>query len=242
LLVFGRFDGLSGPLRFSVVFEATIDSLQTILQLTALLHCHSTRQNPMPSEDPFRIALLMILGFTMVVGGYHRWQAAKSGDRISRKEEGLLLAVSLRLAGLCVWIATLAYLIDPAWMEWAHLPLASWLRWLGAVFGLLACALMYWTLTSLGKNLTDTVVTRANATLVTTGPYRWIRHPFYLTVLLLVLAVTLLTGNWFIGLCGLVVFVSQVIRTPNEEQKLIDKFGDQYRAYMAVTGRFLPKM
>jgi protein-S-isoprenylcysteine O-methyltransferase Ste14 len=196
----------------------------------------------MASEDPFRIALLTILILTMVVGGYHRWQAAKSGDRISRKEEGLLLAVSLRLAGLCVWIATLAYLIDPAGMRWAELPLPSWLRWLGAVFGVLGFALMFWTLTNLGKNLTDTVVTRAHATLVTTGPYRWIRHPFYVTVLLLVLAVTLLAANWFIGLCGLVVFVSQVIRTPIEERKLIEKFGDQYRGYMATAGKFFPKI
>jgi protein-S-isoprenylcysteine O-methyltransferase Ste14 len=195
----------------------------------------------MPSEVPFRISLLTILVFTMVVGVYHRWQAAKSGDRISRKEEGLLLAVSLRLAGLCVWIGTLAYLINPTCMEWAELPLPNWLRWSGAVFGVLGFALMCWTLVNLGKNLTDTVVTRANAILVTAGPYRWVRHPFYVTVLLLVLAVTFLTANWFIGLCGLLVFVSQVIRTPIEEQKLVEKFGDQYRAYMATTGRFFPR-
>jgi protein-S-isoprenylcysteine O-methyltransferase Ste14 len=90
--------------------------------------------------------------------------------------------------------------------------------------------------------LTDTVVTRANATLVTTGPYRWIRHPFYVTVVLLVVAVTLLAANWFVGLCGLVIFVSQVIRLPIEEQRLIEKFGDEYRAYLARTGRFLPKL
>ena len=195
----------------------------------------------MPSEAPFRIALLAILVPIMVVGVYHRLQAAKSGDRISRKDEGLSLAVTLRLAGVCVWVGTLAYLIDPAWMEWAGLTLPNWLRWLGLGFGVFAIALMYWTLTNLGKNLTDTVVTRANATLVTTGPYRWIRHPFYMTVVLLVISVTLLTANWFIGLCGLVVFVSQVIRLPKEEQKLVEKFGDQYRTYVARTGRFLPK-
>jgi len=37
---------------------------------------------------------------------------------------------------------------------------------------------MYWTLSNLGKNLTDTVVTRAGATLVTTGPYRLVRLSF----------------------------------------------------------------
>jgi protein-S-isoprenylcysteine O-methyltransferase Ste14 len=31
-------------------------------------------------------------------------------------------------------------------------------------------------------------------------------------------------------------------RTPREEEKLIEKFGDQYRAYMSRTGRFLPRI
>ena len=39
--------------------------------------------------------------------------------------------------------------------------------------------LLIWTLRSLGPNLTDTVVTRQAHTLVTRGPYRWVRHPFY---------------------------------------------------------------
>jgi protein-S-isoprenylcysteine O-methyltransferase Ste14 len=196
----------------------------------------------MTSEDPFRITLLTIFCLTIVVVAYHRVQAAKSGERISRREEGLLWAVALRLAGLCMWLATLAYLVDPAWMEWAQVALPNPLRWSGAVVGSLGCALMVWTLVNLGRNLTDTVVTRANATLVTTGPYRWVRHPFYFAVSLLMIAVALLTANWFIGLSALAVLAMLVARTGKEEQKLIEKFGDDYRAYMATTGRLWPRI
>lgn len=101
---------------------------------------------------------------------------------------------------------------------------------------------MYWTLSSLGKNLTDTIVTRDQATLVTNGPYRFVRHPFYVTAALLLVSITLLTASWFIGISGILVLALLAIRTPKEEQMLINRFGQQYRDYIATTGRYFPKL
>jgi protein-S-isoprenylcysteine O-methyltransferase Ste14 len=196
----------------------------------------------MPSENPFRIALVGVFVLTMAVTVYHRLQAASSGEKISHKEEGYAFAIVLRLAGLCLWIGTFAYVLFPASVQWAAMPLPSWLRWGGAVAGGLCSLLMYWTLSSLGKNLTDTVVTRAKATLVTHGPYRWVRHPFYVTAGLLMMSVTLLTANWLIGLSSLTVLGLLAIRTPKEEQMLVERFGQEYRRYMASTGRFFPRL
>lgn len=195
----------------------------------------------MTSEDPFRIALVIEIVLTMSIGIYHRLQAAASRETISRKEEGYLFATVLRLAGLCLWVVTLAYLISPLSVEWATFPLARRIRWGGAVTGIGCAFLMYWTLSNLGKNLTDTVVTRAAATLVTTGPYRWVRHPFYVTAALLMGSVTLLSANWLIGVSSLFVLGLLAIRTPKEEHMLVERFGQQYRDYMATTGRFFPR-
>lgn len=196
----------------------------------------------MPSENPFRIALVLVIVLTMAVTVYHRLQAAKSGEKISHKDEGYLFAIVLRLAGLVLWISTFGYLIFPVFFQWAALPLPEWLRWIGVVMGALCSLLMYWTLSSLGKNLTDTVVTRTEAKLVTHGPYRWVRHPFYVTAALLMASVTVLTANWLIGVSSVAVLALMVLRTPKEEQMLIDRFGQQYRDYMAKTGRFIPKI
>lgn len=196
----------------------------------------------MPSETPFRIAPLVMMFLTMSVVVYHRWQAASLGERISHKDEGHLFAIVLRLAGLCLWVSTFAYLLFPASIQWATLPLPAWVRWSGVVVGSFSPILMFWTLTSLGKNLTDTVVTRATATLVTHGPYRWVRHPFYVTAAVLMASVTLLSANWLIGLSSFVVMALLIARTPNEERKLIEKFGQSYQDYMTKTGRFLPRI
>jgi len=196
----------------------------------------------MTHETPYRIALLVILGVTAVIGGFHRWQAAKSGEKISHKTEGYLFATILRLAGLALWLSVLAYLISPRVVAFAALPLPSWLRWCGAGAGLLGSALMLWTMSTLGKNLTDTVIVRTDATLVTHGPYRWVRHPFYVTAAVLMASVTVLTANWLIGLASAIVLAFLAVRTPREEQMLIEHFGDDYRRYMLKTGRFIPRL
>src|SRR5262245_62095012 len=134
----------------------------------------------MKKETPFRIALVAIALVAGPVGVYHRLRA-RTSERISHREEGYIFASVLRLAGLAVWISLLGYLIIPSKFRWAAMPLPDWLRWSGAVSGIVGVLLMYWTMSSLGKNLTDTVVARTGATLVTHGPYRWVRHPFYVT-------------------------------------------------------------
>lgn len=196
----------------------------------------------MPSEIPFRIALVIVIALAMGVTLHYRLQAAASGERISRKEEGHIFAITLRLTGICLWIATFAYLIFPSSVQWASLPLHKNIRWMGVAGGVACTVLMYWSLHSLGRNHTDTVVTRKDATLVTNGPYRWVRHPFYVTAALLMASVTVLTANWLIGLTSLAVLALLAIRTPKEERLLIERFGQQYREYMARTGRFVPKM
>jgi protein-S-isoprenylcysteine O-methyltransferase Ste14 len=86
------------------------------------------------------------------------------------------------------------------------------------------------------------VVTRAEATLVTNGPYHWVRHPFYVTAALLMASVTVLTANWFIGISSVAVLAMLAIRTSKEEQMLIERFGQQYRDYMTTTGRFFRRV
>ena len=196
----------------------------------------------MHDEIPFRIALAVILLFTASVALHYRLKSAASGERISHRDEGYVFAAGLRLAGLCLWGSTLFYLIVPTWIQWASFPLPDWVRWCGAVTGLISAWLMYWTLSSLGTNLTDTVVVKGDATLVTQGPYRWVRHPYYVTAALIMGSTTLLTANYLIGVSSVLVLGLLAVRTPKEEQRLIDRFGDDYRDYMAQTGRFLPKI
>jgi protein-S-isoprenylcysteine O-methyltransferase Ste14 len=195
----------------------------------------------MPHEETFRALLIFSFALFLPIGVYHRVRAASS-ERLSRREEGLFVMIALRLSALVAGTALLAYMINPRWMAWSSVPLPNWLRWVGAALGVLVVPpLLFWVFHSLGRNLTDTVVTRREHTLVTHGPYRWVRHPFYDVGFLGLLAVTLLTANWFLALTGAVCIALLVYRTRTEEAKLIERFGDEYRAYRERTGAFFPR-
>ncbi len=193
------------------------------------------------TDDLARIILLVGFAVVVPVGTYHRLRS-RTDERLDRRQEGWLILMSLRPLGLAGMVGLVAFLIEPSWMAWASLRLPNLARWIGVVFGVGAGGLLIWTFHSLGHNLTDTVVTRRNATLVTHGPYRWVRHPFYLTFGMAVIANALVTANGFLAITGIAAFLAIVARTSIEESKLIDRFGRDYMEYMRRTGRFLPRI
>jgi protein-S-isoprenylcysteine O-methyltransferase Ste14 len=81
---------------------------------------------------------------------------------------------------------------------------------------------------------------RRDARLVTTGPYRWVRHPMYSAALILALAASSLTANGIVTVGGVLMFGLLAARSGLEERRLIEKFGDNYRHYQRRTRRFIP--
>jgi len=193
-------------------------------------------------NDDCRFRLVLMVGFAvfMPIGIYHRLRA-RTGEKLDHRQEGLFILITLRLNGVAGLTGLIMYLTQPAWMSWAALPLPVWLRWIGAGLALFAGLLLVWMFRTLGRNLTDTVVTRKQHTLVTTGPYRWVRHPFYPAAALLVLANSLAAANWFFFTTGGLMFLLLAIRTPKEEENLVARFGNAYRDYIKRTGRFVPR-
>lgn len=109
--------------------------------------------------------------------------------------------------------------------------------------GLFWCgiALRFWSFRTLGRYFTVVVQTSADQPVITGGPYRVIRHPSYAGLLLVVMAVGLLIGNWW-SLIGLTVAMScaLVFRIGVEERALYQNLSDDYRTYAANHKRLIP--
>ena len=194
----------------------------------------------MNEEDALRWGLLAGLLAVFPIIAYHRIKAHRAGDPLDRLQEGLFILATLRPAAIVFFVSVALYLVNPARMAWSAVALPGWVRWSGIGLIAAAGALLFWTLRSLGANLTDTVVTRKAHTLVVKGPYRWVRHPFYDTIALLMIAISLVAANWFMLVTGAIVFTLLAVRVEREEERLVARFGDDYRGYMARTNRFLP--
>ena len=196
----------------------------------------------MSDNDTLRWWLLGGLLVAFPITAYHRIRAHRSDDQLDRRQEGLFILLTLRPVAFVFFVSLILYLSNPARMAWSAVPLPVWVRWSGVAMVGATSVLLWWTLHSLGANLTDTVVTRKVHTLVVNGPYQWVRHPFYDAVALLLLGVSLVAANWFMLAAGATVFTLLAVRARIEERMLLARFGNDYRRYMARTNRFLPRL
>jgi protein-S-isoprenylcysteine O-methyltransferase Ste14 len=194
------------------------------------------------NENIFRISAALILFTGIGISSYYRRKADQdTGEKISRKADGTTMMTVIRIGGLVLWLSPLVYLINPGWMAWSKIGLPEWVRWLGVGSGILCVALIYWLFSSIGSGITPTSATRTEHKLVTSGPYRWVRHPLYTVGSSMFISFGFMADNWFIVVLGILAFIAMAVRTPKEEANLIEKFGNEYREYMKHSGRFLPK-
>ena len=196
----------------------------------------------MERETVFRIILpALVIGFAIHRGYYVR-KHGEEQNTLKKREEGWASKVAGPL-GLLGFIALLVYVVIPNWLSWASLPLPAWLRWTGVGITLLGFFLLQWAQNTLGKNWSDTPRMIREQSLITAGPYKFIRHPIYAAFLLILGSTLLISANWLIGLTWLGMTVLEVVsRIGFEENLMLEYFGDRYREYMKRTGRILPRM
>lgn len=192
-------------------------------------------------ENFFRFATAFFLIGGFAISGYFRTRAQIKGGKL-RSKDGTWPLLLMRFVGLALWVPIIAYIINPDTVTWARINLPDGVR-VGAVFVLIInSGLTFWMFRSLSTNISPVEETREHATLVTNGPYRYIRHPLYSFGFILLFALTILTAMWWVLVGALFFLIFILWRTPREEAKLIEVFGDAYRSYMQRTGRFLPKL
>jgi len=174
---------------------------------------------------------LRIAAETLVESTTTLTQADKSEDRGTKR---ILVASMLAALAAGVLIArNLPGLALPG-NGWVWLVLGSAVAWLG--IGVRA-----WAITTLGRFFRRDVTVAADQQVVSTGPYRLVRHPSYSANVLVVAGVGLMLGNALaLTVMIAVAFAGHVPRIRVEEAALERELGEPYRRFEAGRARLVP--
>jgi protein-S-isoprenylcysteine O-methyltransferase Ste14 len=191
--------------------------------------------------DPFRLFFGVILIGAFAISATFRRRARRSETIARRREGGWMILMRLSLA-LPLFGLMAAYLLNPDWLAWSAISLPDEARWGGVVVGLAMLPVLYWVFSSIGRNVSETVLTKASHELVIAGPYRWVRHPLYSAATIAFLALGVVAANAvMLGLAAAMFVGIALLVVPKEEAHLVGKFGQAYESYRRSTGAFLPR-
>jgi protein-S-isoprenylcysteine O-methyltransferase Ste14 len=117
----------------------------------------------------------------------------------------------------------------------------AWELLLSMAIGPPAVALAWAATRHLGKQWRYQAALRDDHELIRTGPYAWIRHPIYTSMLGMVLATGFCWTWWPMFVAGVVVFlVGTEIRVRSEDKVLAERFGETFEAYRKAVPAYVP--
>jgi len=146
----------------------------------------------------------------------------------------VLLALLMGIVCMLVpqWISP--YLARP------FLPQGGIFFYLGYAVLVAGLSLGIWARRVLGRNWSGRVTIKEEHELVTSGPYRWVRHPIYSGALLINIGSAIALG-WIGALVAVVLFTGVFVRKIHlEERMLSGHFGDKYAEYRKHTSTLIP--
>jgi protein-S-isoprenylcysteine O-methyltransferase Ste14 len=143
-----------------------------------------------------------------------------------------------------VWIAiTLAAAIIAALGARSSSPIPDPLQVAGVVVMWLGLAVRAWAVVALGASFRTTVEVDPGQAVVARGPYRWIRHPSYTGLLVIVAGFGLAAGSWLSFAACLILPLPAIVRRIHVEEAELERvLGDAYRGYASGRARLMPRL
>ena len=146
---------------------------------------------------------------------------------------------------LLIWTVIWASIWGSAWVR-GNLPgirfhNADWLRPLSLAILAVGLAVRLIAIFTLGKSFSVNVAIRPDQKVQRTGLYRFVRHPSYLGMLIIFLAVGLEARNWLsLAIMLVPTTLALLYRIHVEEAALHEAFGEEYADYSRATSRLIP--
>ena len=187
-------------------------------------------------EEPARPLLLVVLAVgRYAMGGAYRFKIDTQAE--AKKQVLIPLTVITITAGAMLGLPWLD--AHPEVLPELRLD-GSGLRWVGVVLFAAGVSVQAWSTITLGKWFSPRIAIQTEHELIQTGPYAFVRHPFYTGLLACLVGLPAVFGFW-IGLpFAALAFGVVLYRVSVEERLLEGEFGDVFREHKARTKSLIP--
>ncbi|MGC1872731.1 MAG: isoprenylcysteine carboxylmethyltransferase family protein [Acidobacteriaceae bacterium] len=129
----------------------------------------------------------------------------------------------------------------PSSVLYRHLyPKLLGVEYFGVLLMLLGFGFAVWARFVLGRNWSGIVTVKEDHTLITRGPYAWVRHPIYTGILLALLGTAVALGTVLNMVEVPVVALAFWLKMRTEERFMLETFGEQYTAYRRHVKALIP--
>lgn len=193
--------------------------------------------SPLVSDEVWAFAL--VAGLFVAILCYQTWTGYRDIDRREddhvddRHSDAFFVVITIT----CNTTAT-------AWALWVDIGVIGarpLVLWLGVALMIAGFAFRAWARRVLGRWFHPVVTAKAEHDLIRDGPYRWLRHPIYLGILVSYIGFGVALGTWpSIALTSVPALVGLLYVIHVEESVLAEQLGESYDAYVADTNRFIP--
>ena len=197
---------------------------------------------PKMDEELF-FRLLFIAIYAVFFGVRIRYRVESTRREPERRQKAESMASKILIVAILGYLVSIVlYMLDVPWTSWSRLAMPPWLRWLGVIGAASSILLVAWTHRALGRQYSAEFAIQKDHVLVTTGPYAKTRHPMYTALNMFSFSMALTTSNLLVLLFAILVILPFPWIAREEEQVLLETFGEEYREYMRRTGRFFPRI
>jgi protein-S-isoprenylcysteine O-methyltransferase Ste14 len=167
------------------------------------------------------------------------WAASRNVKSTARREplrSQLLHIVPLALAVALLWRPNSP--VDL--LGERFLPAGAWSFWTGAALTAAGLLFTVWARVHLGRNWSGIVTIKQDHELVTSGPYRFVRHPIYSGLLLALTGSALARAEWRGVVAVALAFAALWRKLRYEERWMRERFGGAYEAYARRVAALVP--
>ncbi len=185
-------------------------------------------------SHPARTGVLIVFALSTLILLIIPFELFASGTKEVLRQRWLTFLALGTVSGLC-WY--LPYADRWALFVW---PESDLLRYIGLAATSIGMAIRIFGMAQLGQLFSGFVTLQPEHHLITTGCYRWVRHPIYSGSLLAFAGFLLVFRSKLVLIAVPAYLIGTLLRIVDEERLFAETFGAEYEQYRARTWRLIP--